>query len=69
MPSLNYPVKIRDDERVRINVCEGSVHLTHEERDSRGRWHGINGGHIGPLSRKQAEELSDAIKRGLANGF
>ena len=69
MPSLNYTSKITDTRRIRVNVCEGQVNITHEESSGGGRWHGINGGHIGPLSREHAESLAQTILTGLKGGF
>lgn len=69
MPSLNYITRITNTQRIRVNVCEGQVNVTHEETAGRGRWQGINGGHIGPLTRQQAEELAQSILTGLRVGF
>lgn len=69
MPSLNYTTRITDTRRIRVNVCEGDVHITHEETSGGGRWYGINGGHIGPLSRAKAAELAQSILTGLRKGF
>ena len=68
MPSLNYTTRIHNTERIRVNVCEGQVHISREEFTGR-MWKGVAGEHIGPLSREHAEQLAQSILAGLKAGY
>lgn len=67
MPSLNYYVPIHKERRVRVNVCEGEVHITDEVHVGSGMWRE----HDGPknLTREQARAVADAINEGLIKGY
>lgn len=69
MPSQNYTVSICEGQRIRINVCEGQVNVSHEERGISGYWKVIDGGHFGPISRDTAEQLAQTMLHGLRSGF
>jgi hypothetical protein len=67
VPSLNYYTDLGGSRRVRVNVCEGDVHVTEEARSVRGAWKAV-GPHT-KLTREQAKALADTINNGLAKGY
>lgn len=72
MPSMNYykPSRRFKNRRFRVNVCEGSVHISQEEEVGRGKWARVGeAGTLGELTREEAEDVAALILDGLSKNF
>jgi hypothetical protein len=72
MPSQNYtmPSTKQRNRRYRVNVCEGSVHVTQEDDVGKGRWVPCGqAGTLGEMNRDDAKKLAELILHGLASNF
>lgn len=66
MPSINRTIQIHDARRLRLNTCEGQVHIVDEESTGKNRWYSMASI---SLTREQAQQLIDQLSDQMAKNF